>query len=396
MPAFISHIQRCTYERARETLDLDNHSEDLACKLADQTLHLVQERCLELDPKALDEAVLGLQQLRTRLQESFTEELGACGDHASHMIALLQEGLIQHDLLKNASNQSPLAAELTHCTRAHGYLKRITWLSDGIGSLSVHHARLLAAADNAAMNARGVVDAVYNYHELPVRLHGMARRVMGDDEAGPADVFAACLSDTVVRLLCCASSCAVTAGIAYRAQTQVAASQDVTEKYLFDFRLVWRCILEQMAVVMGSVALLCTTAPGVIVDAIRAARVMDSVVEEIVQHLALQCALGHHSGRPMCSEIMFLGIDQLACRPGLPDSLLEVVQQLLEAVAAVSGEHAVCVGNETMALSRPGPVIVQRRQAISERSRSLSSVSLDEACQTGAAAIGPSLASLPA
>lgn len=60
---------------------------------------------------------------------------------------------------------------------------------------------------------------------------------------------------------------------------QVVASQDITEKYLFDFRLVWRCILEQLAVVMGNVTDLCTTNPCALVDGVRVAKLLDGVIE---------------------------------------------------------------------------------------------------------------------
>lgn len=60
---------------------------------------------------------------------------------------------------------------------------------------------------------------------------------------------------------------------------QVVASQDITEKYLFDFRLVWRCFLEQLAEVMGTTATICRKKPHLLVDGMRAARLLDAMIE---------------------------------------------------------------------------------------------------------------------
>lgn len=67
-------------------------------------------------------------------------------------------------------------------------------------------------------------------------------------------------------------------------------------------------------------------------------------MQEIVQHIALQGVFEHLSSVAMYSEVMFLGIDELACRSGLPTSTVAIVNQLLMAVAAASGEREICVG----------------------------------------------------
>lgn len=46
----------------------------------------------------------------------------------------------------------------------------------------------------------------------------------------------------------------------------------------------------------------------------------------------------------MHSEVVFLGIDELACRAGLPHPVLQIAQQLLSAVGGMNGKHDVCIG----------------------------------------------------
>lgn len=68
---------------------------------------------------------------------------------------------------------------------------------------------------------------------------------------------------------------------------QVVASQDITEKYLFDFRLVWRCFIDKLAEVMGTTATICCTKPHLLVDGIRAARLLDAVIEVCLRILTV-------------------------------------------------------------------------------------------------------------
>lgn len=46
----------------------------------------------------------------------------------------------------------------------------------------------------------------------------------------------------------------------------------------------------------------------------------------------------------MHSEVVVLGIDELACRSGLPHPVLHIAQQLLSAVSVNSRKHDVCLG----------------------------------------------------
>lgn len=63
----LGDIHRCSFQRAKDTLDLHHSSEGLACKIADGTLELVLERCvgfgaehcLGFDAQALEAAVQG-------------------------------------------------------------------------------------------------------------------------------------------------------------------------------------------------------------------------------------------------------------------------------------------------------------------------------------------------
>lgn len=55
----LGSIQRCTFERAKDVLDLFQFSDDLSCKIADDTLELVFEHCFGFDARALDESIKG-------------------------------------------------------------------------------------------------------------------------------------------------------------------------------------------------------------------------------------------------------------------------------------------------------------------------------------------------
>ena len=92
------------------------------------------------------------------------------------MIALLQQGLIQQDLLRRVSHEESLHTQLSHCTRAHVCLNKIRNLCDAFEPLSLQHAALLAAADTAATNVGGVVKSVHNFHVRSLNnevLHGV-------------------------------------------------------------------------------------------------------------------------------------------------------------------------------------------------------------------------------
>ena len=61
------------------------------------------------------------------------------------------------------------------------------------------------------------------------------------------------------------------------ARAQV-ASLTITETYLADFRLVWRCVVAHLRNVFDNTWMLAQISPAVVVDAVRAARLLDSVV----------------------------------------------------------------------------------------------------------------------
>lgn len=67
-------------------------------------------------------------------------------------------------------------------------------------------------------------------------------------------------------------------------------------------------------------------------------------MQEVLQHVALQSAMEHRTGEALYSEVVSLGIDELACRPGLPHHILQSAQHVLSVVGVVSGEHAACLG----------------------------------------------------
>lgn len=193
-----------------------------------------------------------LQQLHAQVSVALTEDLQDSCDQASRTITLVQEGIIQHQLLNTTPKCQSLNEELTHCTRAFLCLNTLAGLSDGIGALSVDEESLLVAADTAATNLKGVVEAVQDFsvrvisiramvessicccrcsaaqngtqtdspldlQAIPMHLHAMVRQVSGDEE--PV-VEGTVLSVTVGQLLRCAAPCAVATSLVYRAQIQ--------------------------------------------------------------------------------------------------------------------------------------------------------------------------------
>lgn len=70
--------------------------------------------------------------------------------------------------------------------------------------------------------------AIRPLQELPNQLHDMARQVT---EEGNSEGSGARLSATTSRLLGCASSCAVAAALAYRAETEACSLSSSARNY---------------------------------------------------------------------------------------------------------------------------------------------------------------------
>jgi len=55
----LRNIQRCSFERAKDTLDLNRFCEDLACKIANETLRMLDEQFCDFGPDLLEAAIGG-------------------------------------------------------------------------------------------------------------------------------------------------------------------------------------------------------------------------------------------------------------------------------------------------------------------------------------------------
>lgn len=78
------------------------------------------------------------------------------------------------------------------------------------------------------------------------------------------------------------------------------ASLAITETYLADFRLVWRCVVAHLRNVFDNTWMLAQISPAVVVDAVRAARLLDSVLDVRPRPLGVFELLlfeAHHSRR---------------------------------------------------------------------------------------------------
>lgn len=104
-----------------------------------------------------------LQCLHARVSGALTDELQIFRNQANRDITLLQEGIIQHRLLRMCHKCHCLDEEFTHCTRVFLCLSRLTTVSDTCASLNAHQGSLLVAADNAAHNLKGVVESVQDF-----------------------------------------------------------------------------------------------------------------------------------------------------------------------------------------------------------------------------------------
>jgi hypothetical protein len=58
-----------------------------------------------------------------------------------------------------------------------------------------------------------------------------------------------------------------------------ATNADITQKYLCDFRLVWRSLLDRLSTVAFKSVEICQARPEVFVDAVRSVCLLDAVVE---------------------------------------------------------------------------------------------------------------------
>lgn len=67
-----------------------------------------------------------------------------------------------------------------------------------------------------------------------------------------------------------------------------AVNEDITQKYLCDFRLVWRSLLDRLYTVTFESVGICATNPEVLVDAVRSICLLDAVVEVLPIHWHLQ------------------------------------------------------------------------------------------------------------
>jgi hypothetical protein len=56
------------------------------------------------------------------------------------------------------------------------------------------------------------------------------------------------------------------------------ASLAITELYLSNFRLVWRCLVGHLQHVFDNTWMLATASPSVVVDAVRSAKLLDAVM----------------------------------------------------------------------------------------------------------------------
>ena len=64
----------------------------------------------------------------------------------------------------------------------------------------------------------------------------------------------------------------------------------MTETYLADFRLVWRCVVAHLRNVFDNTWMLAGISPAVVVDAVRAAKLLDAVLNVRAPSCAMCCA----------------------------------------------------------------------------------------------------------